>query len=72
MTTPVPDNEPHVPRDAGNWATKVDRLAAPDETAAGRVQHHRQEGHRPATRIRAAVAAHLRHRSRVCRRRVGP
>ena len=33
MTTPVPDNEPHVPRDVGNWASKVDRLAAPEETA---------------------------------------
>ena len=30
MTTP-PNGEPSAPRDAGNWATKVDRLAAPDE-----------------------------------------
>lgn len=33
MTTPTPDNGPTTPRDAGNWATKVDRLAAPDEKA---------------------------------------
>ncbi len=30
MTTPGP-NDPNPPRDAGNWATKVDRLAAPDD-----------------------------------------
>jgi hypothetical protein len=30
MTTPG-TNDPGSPRDAGNWATKVDRLAAPDE-----------------------------------------
>ena len=27
------ETPPRTPRDAGNWATKVDRLAAPDETA---------------------------------------
>ncbi len=32
MTTPGP-NEPSIPRDAGNWATKVDKLAAPDDKA---------------------------------------
>jgi len=34
MTTPAPGGEPAVPRDVGNWATKVDRLSAPDEKAA--------------------------------------
>jgi hypothetical protein len=33
MTTPTPDSGPTTPRDAGNWATKVDRLSAPDEKA---------------------------------------
>lgn len=30
MTTPAPSNDSRTPRDAGNWASKVDRLAAPE------------------------------------------
>ena len=33
MSTPV-SGEPAPPRDAGNWASKVDRLSAPDEKAS--------------------------------------
>jgi len=34
MTSPAPGGKPAVPRDVGNWATKVDRLSAPDGKAA--------------------------------------